>query len=896
MTISEIIIENILKFITNRLLMLAAVILILFYILSSKLFDLQIVEGEDIKNSLTGTIQREVVINSQRGTIYDRYGRPLAVNQVVYNVKIDAGISMKSQDLNKVLLNFIKLAGENQEELADDFPISQYPPYEYTFYGENIDGKKKRWLTDMGFELKDKEPSEYPEAAEVMAALKVQFDLKEEEEDGQEPKGYLMDITEQEARNIISLRSQMFMVRFYSYKPVTIATNVGIKTVTRIEEDAEKYKSIFVDTEAIRYYPYGEYLSHIIGYVRKISADDVEKLQNKLKEEYESADGKMTEAEYNERKSELEKRYDLSTDIYGQTGIESAFEDDLRGEKGSQTIVVNVVGRKVDELSEGRIEPVQGSNVFLTIDAEFQKRCYEIIEESLVEMLISEMTNNTRTGSKITPQQFLSSMIKANNISAKEVFESGEGTTSERIKAYVVAVFAETPEEDGEEDREEPDYNSIDGQKKINAVIAEGIEEGHISVKEGILLLFEQGIITGEEDLQSFHSGKLSATGLLINKLKEGEITPAMTNLDPSTGNLVVVDLKTGDILAAPSYPAYDINEVLANWNQNYPKLLMDATAPLNNRPFTEGIAPGSTFKMITAVAGLETGVITPRETIYDEVVFKRAGKPEPSCMSKAGHGPINAAQAIEVSCNYFFFEAAYRMGNAKEGNKLDSINSLNEYMSLFSLDESSGVEIGAKREKSYDNLSSPQKKLKRTGEDWYDGDTIRTAIGQGENEITSAVMARYISILATKGENRALHLMQKVVGENGETRAYEPVVTNVHDKISETTWNVVHEGMRNVIIGSRGTGRGIYAGFPIEVAGKTGTAEQGNKLRPDHTSFAGFAPYDDPEIAIYVSMPFSDTKTMPSLATSVSKKVLAEYFKLERSPETGLKQNTIVE
>jgi len=845
--------KNIIGFFLNRLFILTAVILLLFYILSSKLFQLQIVEGEKIKSELTATIARSIPLQAQRGSIYDRYGRPLAVNQSVYSVKLDPSITMPAKELNKVLLNLSNLLKENGEAYQDDLPITLTRPYEYTFYGENAAAKKTRWLDDMG--LLPNNSEEDVTAEEAMDILKERFGLIDKE-----TENYHDYIKEEDARNIVSLRSKMYLVRYYSYNPVLVAQNVCLDTVTRIEEDSEKYRSVFVDKEALRSYPYGKYLSHIVGYVGKISdSDNPEEL--------------------------AKKGYEVSMEIIGKSGIEKSFEENLKGENGKLTVVINAYGRRVDELSESRIDPVVGDNVFLTIDAELQKEAYEILEKQLTDIIISRLESKSSTSFRLTVKELLFSLVKANNISAKDVFQSTPDTVSYTIKELVLSKD------------EYADPGTTEGQNHINQIISEAIENDELSVKDAILLLFEQGIITGDEDyINDFKNGRISHLSLIIDKLKSGELTPQMTNVDPCTGSLVVVDVNTGDVLAAPTYPTYDSNDFITNMNQVYPKLLNDPTTPLVNRPFSEPRAPGSTFKMVTAIAALETGIIDKNTRILDKVTFTEAGKPYQSSWNKSGEGYINVEQALERSTNYFFYEVSFRMGNAKQNNKMDSINTLNKYMSLLGFDEGTGVEIGELyKAKDPVNMSSLAKKKVVEGEDadWFDGNTIATSIGQFLNAYPSAVMARYTAALATKGTLYDLHLLNRITGSDG-TQEYIPVSESLGDEISESTWNTVHSGMRMVINGSKGTARNIFSDFPIDIAGKTGTAEEAKITRPSHTSFAGFAPYEDPEIAIYVSIPFSDTKTVASPSTIVAKDVISAYYKLNKEPEEAAPPNSL--
>jgi cell division protein FtsI/penicillin-binding protein 2 len=353
-------------------------------------------------------------------------------------------------------------------------------------------------------------------------------------------------------------------------------------------------------------------------------------------------------------------------------------------------------------------------------------------------------------------------------------------------------------------------------------------------------------------------------------------------------------------MFATVGYPSYDNNELVNNFNNDYyMKIDEDPTAPMINRPLSEQRAPGSTLKMITSITALEKGALEPNTRIYDGHTFTAAGRPYLSCWSAISHGSINVTEALEVSCNYFFCEATYRLGNMKTDTKMDSINALDEYMTYFGLNNKTGVEIG----ETTPEVPTPDLKYRRTaslGEAdrvWFDGDTVSTSIGQGYNNFSAANMAKYIMTLATKGARYQVHLVNSV-RYSVDGQILEQTVPNIEIQdmpIKDTTWDVIYEGMRLVIEGSKGTGRSTFDGFPIRVAGKTGTAQENTK-RNDHSSFGGFAPYDDPQIAIYVSIPFGDTKAMPALASQIAREVIAEYFGINSTPQHPDSINDLVE
>ncbi|MDL2248901.1 hypothetical protein LJB89_04325, partial [Tyzzerella sp. OttesenSCG-928-J15] len=444
----EKILKPIFSFFSNRIFILLVVICALFYFLVAELFQLQIVEGEAHQATLSATIAKEVDLSAQRGNIYDRYGRPLAVNQFAYSVLIDPSITMANDgELNNVILNLVNLLEANGEEYIDDLPISADEPYEFTFHNDEEKTKQVKWIINQMSLSKDETEAAEMSPYYVLELLRDRFEIDE-------------SMTNAQARKVISIRTKMWLIRYYSYNPVEIATNVSMDTVTRIEEDADKYKSIIVDKVASRYYPEGEYLAHIVGYVGRINSDEYDTYVS-------------------------QKGYDAS-DIVGKTGIELAFEDNLRGTAGSQTVIVNTSGRKVSDIEGSRVDPKQGDKVFLTIDAALQRELYDKTVETLKEVIIGRLTSIDPKVWPLTAKEVYSSMVAANNLSPKEIFESQPGSYSHEVKQYVLSVNPEANVDSNEE------------RLAINQLIAEGIEDDSINLKTIILVMWEQGIITGD--------------------------------------------------------------------------------------------------------------------------------------------------------------------------------------------------------------------------------------------------------------------------------------------------------------------------------------------------------------------------------------------------------------
>ncbi len=304
---------------------------------------------------------------------------------------------------------------------------------------------------------------------------------------------------------------------------------------------------------------------------------------------------------------------------------------------------------------------------------------------------------------------------------------------------------------------------------------------------------------------------------------------------DAYSGAAIAVDVKTGAVLAIASYPSYEPS----TYTENYNELLKDETNPLFNRALNGAYTPGSTFKPLTAIAALEEGVVTPTSTINCEGVYEYyAPSYRPTCLIwKSGrtHGPLNVSEAIGVSCNYYFYEAGRRVG----------IEKLEEYAKKFGLGEKTGIELS----EATGIVAGPTYR-ESVGLSWYPGDTLQAAIGQSDNMYTPAQLASYVATILNKGTRYSLHIVKEIREYDTDNLVYQtkPKVLS-ENRISDSTFEAVKDGMRRVT--GDGTASAVFEDFPVEVGGKTGTAEVGKGS--DNVLFVGFAPYDNPQIAVAV-------------------------------------------
>ena len=387
-----------------------------------------------------------------------------------------------------------------------------------------------------------------------------------------------------------------------------------------------------------------------------------------------------------------------------------------------------------------------------------------------------------------------------------------------------------------------------------------------VTGREVCLLLYDQGILEyDEETVGKLRSGAYSAYSFMMDKIKNLEITPGQLALEPCSAGCVITDPNTGDVLANVSYPGYDNNRLTNSMDSAYyAELNRDLAGPLYSRSTQERTAPGSTFKPISAVAGLEEGVIRSTDIIHATGVFTEAYG-SPTCwiynQYHGSHGNINMVDAIRVSCNYYFYEVGFRLGGGRStGYSSDrALAALSKYAVMFGFDHTSGMEL-------------PESDPKIS-----DSDGIRSAIGQGTHLYTVSQIARYVSTIANRGTVYDLTLLDKLTDSEGNTiEDYSASVYNNID-IADNSWNTIQEGMHQVAENTA-----AFKDLNLTIAGKTGTAQQ-SKSHPNHALFMGYAPYESPQIAIAIRIANGYTSAN---AASMAADIFSYYFDLTDKDE----------
>ena len=922
------------KLISSRLFILGGFLFFLFCVLGVRLFNLQIVNGEEYQETYMARTERTVSLTGTRGNIYDRSGNVLAYNELSYNVVIqDNGDYETANERNRMLLLLVRILNRHGESVEGEFQVGFDSSGEMVFTSAS-ETSRKRFLADLyGLrtidELDDPE-GKYPSditAKELFASRLSYYGLDELTDEN----GEAISMTDEEALAVINIRYTMGLTAYRKYESTTIASNVSKETMTDVLENSADLLGVGIEESTIRVYNDSQYFSAIIGYIGKIWEDELETLRQSNPD------------------------YEL-TDLVGKTGIEASMETYLQGKKGYQTMYVDNMGRILEIVD--RQEPEAGKDLYLTLDRELQIGVYHILEQQLAGIITSKLVNRDLEDSDYSKASNIPIPVKDayyqlinNNILDMEAFSAPEASQVEKSiyakysqarEQITEAIHSELLNEDAAplgalpEDMfaymqyiysflvsegiimtgqisQDADYyqawrdDTISLRDYLYAGIADswidttklsiesrysGADDVYSRIVEYVMAdletdqsfakriyryLINDGIITGRELCLALYSqnilaydegevrmleqnGEEYAFQFIRQKISDIEITPAQLALDPCSASCVITDVNTGEVLCLVTYPSYDNNKFSGTVDADYyNKLNNDLSLPLFNNATQAQKAPGSTFKPIMAVAALEEGVIGLTDTVdctgrYTEIT------PNIRCWIYPGrHDELNVEQAIQNSCNVFFAEMAHRLSTDENGNYSPErgIEMIRKYASMFGLDETTGIEIAE---------NSPQMTTENPES---------SAIGQGTNAYSNVQLSRYISAVANKGTVFKLSLLDKLTDSQGNLiEDFTPAVRSQID-IQDSTWNAVHTGMRRVI--SDGSASKIFNDLEVPIAGKTGTAEEvKNGHTINHAFFVSFAPYDDPEIAVTVNIPYGYSS---SNAATAAKSIYRFYY-----------------
>lgn len=929
--------DTVFRIVKSRLFVLILAFCVLFAILINRVFYLQIVKGQYYMDNYKLQILKTREIPGTRGSIYDRNGNLLAYNEVAYSVTIEDNITGEDRNeiLNGILEKIISIVESNGDSVISDFGVVLDSAGNYEFSQTN-ETMKLRFIADVyGLKTIDEltEKQRNSSAADIMKYLCTDevygYDLDMKKMD----KAYLL--------KMVNLRYAINLNSFQKFIPTTLATDVSDETVAAIMENLDELDGVDIAEDSMRRYTDSKYFASIIGYTGKISQEEYNALDKDQKKKYSQTDivGKagleQTMDEVLQGKKGKTQFYVDSvgkvTDKVSSEEAEAGNDVYLTIDKDLQEQTYQLLEEKLAGIVLSRLRNVMNydpsqttdsSQIIIPVDDAYNAFiANEIIDEShfgaddakpiekqvyqkfterkktAITEIINEMNNSKAKAYKdlsdemkaymdfisIDVLQTATGILMTDKIDTNdEVYKQWTKDETISLNKYLnyaisknwidTSKLADYISDEKYSDSAEIYQgiltflqNYLDSDVNFDKLLYKYlIKSGSISGGEICAIVYEQGVLKMDEAAYNgLADGSMDSFSWLYQKIQSLEITPGQLALEPCTGSAVVSDPNTGEVLACVSYPGYDNNR-LANTmdSKYYNQLVTGLSRPFYNNATQERTAPGSTYKMISAVAGLTEGVISEGSYINCGGEFEKV-TPSPKCwIYPGGHGPLEVTGALMHSCNVFFYEVGYDLGLDADGD-YDSdqgVEKLAKYAKEFGLGEKSGIEIPESEPRISDEYA------------------VQSAIGQGTNNFTVSQLNRYVATVANKGTVYNLSLLNKTTDVNGKIiKKYEPVAANEITDVSSKTWDLVHQGMIAMIHDTPS-----FNGLEIEMAGKTGTAQQ-SALHPDHGLFVGFAPADKPEIAIAVRIANGYSS---SYAAEIGRDIVRANFKLADKKE----------
>lgn len=905
------------KFFSSRLFVLAAVFIVFFGIILARIFTLQVVNGKSYQENFSLKIQMKQPINAARGNIYDKNGKLLAYNELAYSISINdsttySSTKEKNKAVNAELAEILTVLKNNGETLNNDFKIDRKKDGTYSF---NVSGSSlNRFRADV-FGKGSADDLEYDKDTGIDEANATAEQIMEYLM-GKDNFGISSKYDGDLAYRIVVVRYAMLGNRFARYKEVKIATDVSDKTVAYVNEHMDTLSGISVNEDMIRKYNYSEYFSSIIGYTGPISESEYTALHKKnkdytqndtvgkagMEQHYETyLRGKNGEQKFYidnvGRISEIISSTDsvagddlyLSIDADLQMATYLALQNEIAaivysniksGEIPINDVYTALIGNSV--INTEHFSKAKASDTEKNVLSVFKSRQKTTLGKIKQELTSSPEALNTMSDEVLDEFTYIISMLKDDQVLLKNEIDTSDSVyqkwknqkispkeyLSYCITQHWIDISQLNVDEKYADSTEVYDalckyiLKNIKTDTEFSKIIYQYmITRGEISPRQLCLILFDQGVLDYDDaTVNKLKNGSLSPRDFLMKKIYNIEITPAQLALEPCTGSCVVTDEKTGEILAMVSYPGYDSNKLANGVDSEYfASLQHDKSSPLLNYATQQKTAPGSTFKLVSATAGLAENVITTSDQIRCTGIYNDISN-KPKCWIYPGsHGLDNVSEAIRDSCNVFFYTVGNRLAQKKTGsyNDANGIDLIQKYAHIYGLDQKTGLEIS--ESKSSVATEYP----------------VMAAIGQSDNNYTTVALSRYVTAVAS-GKKYNYQLMNKIVDADGKTvKKYKADYEDISDTLTDSQWDALHSGMRQVV-----STMDRFQGFDIPVAGKTGTAQQTGHA--NHGLFVGYAPYDDPEITIAVRI--ANGYSSHNAATA-ARNVISYYYK-----ETSMK------
>ena len=672
------------KFFSSRLFVLAAVFIILFVTIIIRVFTLQIVNGKSYQENFSLLIQQTRPVEAARGNIYDKNGKLLAYNELAYSLSIIdnstySSTKEKNESLNSELAEILGVLDENGESITNDFKIqlNKDGTYSFTVTGTSLDRFRadifgKSNIDDLSYN------DEYQfDEAKATAEQIMNYMM------GEKKYNISNAYSQKIAYEIVVIRYAIDGNFYARYKEVKFATNVSDKTVAYVNEHIDDLNGISVNEDMIRKYNYSEYFSSIIGYTGRISETEYNDLKNEddsytqndtigkagLEQYYESYlrgkngeskfyidnVGRITEVISNTDSVAGDDLY-LSIDADLQKATYLALQNEIAavvylnikdGNISMNEVYTALIGNSV--IDTEHFKSKKASDTEKTVLNSFKSTQKTKLKKIKQELTTSPETLKEMSDETLDEFTYIIQMLKDKHVLLKDEIDENDATykqwkdqkisPKEYLKYcinqhWIDISLLEVDEEyaDSTEIYDALSNYILDNVKKdteFSKIIYQYmIDRGEISPRQLCLLLFDQGVLDYDDaTINKLRNGSLSPSSFLMQKINNIEITPAQLALEPCTGSCIVTDEKTGEIRAMVSYPGYDNNKMANGVDADYFNALQnDKSMPLYNYATQQRTAPGSTFKLVSATAGLAENVITVSDQIRCTGIYNDEG------------------------------------------------------------------------------------------------------------------------------------------------------------------------------------------------------------------------------------------------------------------------------
>ena len=905
----------------KRPLILAALSCAAALVLIARLFSLQVLHGEEYTESFEESVTRKITIPARRGRILDRNGEVLAESKAAQSITIvdTTGNSLEENArLNRIIQDTLQILDRNGDEVSLDFGIS----WDGSGYVFDSDGTELlRFRADVyGYPLTDtlSEEERASSAEDIVLMLADRYRVEKDMTSSQ--KSILL-------LNTVAARYRLSLNAFQKYIPTELAEDVSSQTVSDISARSD-LDGVSVENKYKRVYYDSIYFSNVTGYTGQISSSELESRDDT----YSAGDmiGKVgIEAYAEEALRGTPGMREISVDNLGREKSELSFERPADGndivltidsdlqravyrilEKNIRDIILSkmtdsITSFEITEETDGSDIRIPAADVYASIlshvidrdhfyagdasDAELQMRgILDSYLESVKVGISSELMSVRTPFDQLTEEyrEYSTYIIRAlydRGVLDRDLIDTDDDVYDEWTYDGTASMgeFLYHAAEEGWIDTGVIGTDDKDADRVFEALVDYILKEpcedysfGDIAcrymARSGAVLgnlvckiLFDQEIFDPNETVrEKIENGdRKAAYNYVRDLISRNELTPGRLHLYPFSGSAVVTDPYDGSVLAMVSYPGYDCGRIT---DSDYmAEIVRDPSRPMLNHATQQRTAPGSTFKMVTAAAGILEGVVNTTDTILCDDIFDKI-EPSPACwIYPDGHGWQNMQNAIYNSCNMYFYEVGYRLGETEGAfDNETGVEVLSKYCAMYGLDRKSGVEI----EEAEPSVATR--------------DVVRAAIGQSNNGYTTAALARYVAAVSTRGELYDLTLLKRIQDKDGgviETFGPKP---QEDIEVTEEYWNSIFEGMRRVC-----ANRSAFSNIRrtdedgnserVTAAGKTGTAQQAVNT-PNHALFLGYAPFDDPEIAMAVRIPNGYSS---SYAALVASQIMQYYF-----------------